>query len=147
MVDLNTLISIRYHLWQDWNTMPSFNRHYFNKKWLKIKQSLLENAIISHSEYDIDVFFDMGFTTPFKTVYYLESIIDFSEWFILNAQFIDNTPVFIFLSFLDDNIRKANFELPHYYSFNIHSWSFDNTRRTHALLQSNQNFKKNHLKL
>lgn len=76
----------------------SFNRHYFNKKWLKIKQSLLENVIISHSEYDIDVFFDtavhryykkhkdikriqskLGFTTPFKTVYYLESIIDFSE--------------------------------------------------------------------
>jgi len=76
----------------------SYNRHYFNKKWLKIKNELFENAIISHVEYDIDVFFDksvhryyekhkdikrlqskLGFTTPFKTVYYLESIIDFSE--------------------------------------------------------------------
>ena len=78
--------------------IESFNRHYFNKKWLKIKNELFKNAIISHLDYDIDVFFDsavhryyeknkdikriqslLGFTTPFKTVYYLESIIDFSE--------------------------------------------------------------------
>jgi len=76
----------------------SFSRHYFNKKFLKIKSTLLKNGIIKHLNYDIDVFFDsavhryyekhkdikrlqskLGFTTPFKTVYYLESIIDFSE--------------------------------------------------------------------
>jgi hypothetical protein len=76
----------------------SFNRHYFNKKWLKIKNELFKNAIISHLNYDIDVFIDcavfryyeknkdikriqklLGFTTPSKTIHYLESIIDFSE--------------------------------------------------------------------
>lgn len=76
----------------------SFNRHYFNKKWLKIKQLLLKNAIISHLNYDIDVFIDcavfryyekntdvkklqklLGFGTPGNLIYYLESIIDFSE--------------------------------------------------------------------
>ncbi len=78
--------------------IESFNRHYFNKKWLKIKNELFKNALIKNLNYDIDVFFDsavhryyekhkdikrlqskLGFTTPFKTVYYLESIIDFSE--------------------------------------------------------------------
>jgi hypothetical protein len=76
----------------------SYDRHYFNKKWLKIKQLLLQNAIISHLNYDIDVFIDcavfryyekntdvkklqklLGFGTPGNLIYYLESIIDFSE--------------------------------------------------------------------
>jgi len=76
----------------------SFSRHYFNKKFLKVKSTLLKNGIIKHLNYDIDVFIDcavfryyekntdvkklqklLGFGTPGNLIYYLESIIDFSE--------------------------------------------------------------------
>lgn len=72
-----------------------YSRHYFNKQWSKIRKKMLDKGIISHLDYDIDVFFDcavleefkkkkdishirqlLGFTTLFKTRYYLETLTE-----------------------------------------------------------------------
>lgn len=76
----------------------SFNRFYFTKKWGKIKKQLFDKSIINNLNYETEVFYDsavsryyqahkdvkklqqkLGFSTLFKTVYYLETIIDFEK--------------------------------------------------------------------